>query len=767
MPHVSAIGVKCFSFMNIYVKIKNKTFVFKGKRYMYLTGTIERIIFRNEANGFTVFEVTDESGDEITAVGGLQPLNAGEYIELSGEWVDHRTYGRQFKADTAKVVTPATDGALVNYLSSGLIKGVGAFIAKSIVDRFGSDALTVIETDPMRLKEIPGIGVHKARMIHESYMHQRSTRDVFMGLQAIGMTINQSTKAYKLYGELCLQRIRENPYRLIDDIENIGFKTADKIARGAGIERDSKFRIQAGIKYSLSWARQEGHTYLPLDALINTAKTVLEIDDAPIEAEISELVALSQLICININDQDALFLPSMYYQEGSCAKRLMELANTPEERSGIDIELEISMLEKQLNISLAPMQRQAVITALTKGVMVITGGPGTGKTTILKFIISIMDRLSLDYELCAPTGRAAKRMGEAAGVEARTIHRLLEYGYGQNSFSKNEENPVYADMIIVDEMSMVDVPLMNSLLKATVSGTRLVMVGDADQLPPVGAGNVLHDIIESGLIPVIRLEEIFRQSGRSMIVHNAHCINRGQSPDICSDSEDFHFHTMYSYEEALEYIKRLFAKGSSISDPLKDVQVLAPMKKGLVGVNNINACLQAELNPRSEYKAEYQNGDTLFREGDKVMQVKNNYNIEWVIANNSRVSETGTGVFNGDMGTIMRIDHKNQCIEVLFDDERCASYSQQQLEELTLAYCISIHKSQGSEFPIVVLPLFSGPPMLMTRNLLYTAVTRARNQVFIIGKGECVMNMVKNAHVRRRYSGLAQFMRELSQYAEL
>ena len=763
MQRASALGMLYLMlrrFMVEFIKMGS------GEQPMIIVGIISRIIYRNEANGFTVLELTSEGDTTTPVVGLLPPLNIGERAEFEGDWTVHKTYGKQFKAASVHSVEPNEINAIINYLSSGLIKGVGLATAKALTAKFGEDTLEIIEKHPERLKEIPGIGKAKSSMIYESFMQQRATRDIFMGLQKFGMTITQAAKVYKLYGGLCLSRIEENPYRLIDDVENIGFKTADKIALNAGIEHDSPFRIRAGIKYALAWAREEGHTYLPSDKLVNTAQLVLDVDILPIERELGEMIATSELICIDVENEQAVFTPRMYRHEASCAKMLVLLNSCPPEQRDINIDAEIAYLEKSLNITLAPMQVRAVKTALTSGTMVITGGPGTGKTTILKFIISILNRMSLEYELCAPTGRAAKRMSEATGSEARTIHRLLEYGYGSDGFLRNEENPICADFIIVDEMSMVDISLMNSLLKAITVGTRLIMVGDADQLPSVGAGNVLRDIIKSGVIETIRLDEIFRQSDRSMIVTNAHLINKGKLPDLDRQSDDFMFEECDDIERVLERVKTLCSTGAELGtrDPLKDVQVLVPMKKGTLGVNNINACLQSKLNPPSQGKAECVSGEMVFREGDKIMQIKNDYKLEWIVTRFGKTVENGMGVFNGDLGTIVAIDKGNQFVEVLFDDERCATYSFSQLDEITLAYCASIHKSQGSEFPIVLLPLVNGAPMLLTRNLLYTAVTRARHRVYIIGRRECISAMVNNALTRRRYSAMAQFMQEIAPF---
>ncbi len=728
---------------------------------MELTGTVKAIIYRSEDTGFTVLELTNEAGEDMTAIGEMPLAGVGERVELTGQWTEHKTYGRQFRAETCKTLAPATLTALKNYLASGLIKGVGESTAQAIVQTFGMETLDVLEKEPARLAEVPGIGQIRAQTIGASYGAQLGLRDIMLGLQKYGVTIGQAMKLYKIYGELCLAKIEENPYRLIDDVEGIGFKTADAIARNGGVEPDAPYRLRAGLKYTLQWARQEGHTYLPREKLVEVAAGLLQAEIAPVERTLTELLLEGQLIQEQLPGEDGIFLPGMFRTEQDCALRLLRLQG----QSALDNpffrpKAQIARLEQQLDITLAPAQRQAVELALKAGALVITGGPGTGKTTILRFVITLLEEMGTEYALCAPTGRAAKRMGEATGRDASTIHRLLEYSYGEGGFGRNAENTLLADVVIVDEMSMVDVPLMAALLRALAPGTRLIMVGDSDQLPSVGPGNVLRDMVDSGQIPVVRLTEIFRQSGRSAIVTNAHRINEGQMP-ILEGLEDFGFEPM---EEQEAVIRRLIALNSGkaaklgAQEPLQDIQVLAPMKKGPLGVYNLNKRLQEALNPPAHKKKERKYGDVVFREGDKVMQIKNDYRLAWTRSLPHQPPEMGEGVYNGDLGTIMSIDLYEQTLEVLFDDGRSAVYSFSMLEELELAYCISIHKSQGSEFPIVLLPLLGGPPMLLNRNLLYTAVTRARHMVCILGRQSCIQQMVRNNQVKRRYSGLARFL---------
>ena len=728
---------------------------------MELTGTVKAIIYRSEDTGFTVLELTNEAGEDMTAIGEMPLAGVGERVELTGQWTEHKTYGRQFRAETCKTLAPATLTALKNYLASGLIKGVGESTAQAIVQTFGMETLDVLEKEPARLAEVPGIGQIRAQTIGASYGAQLGLRDIMLGLQKYGVTIGQAMKLYKIYGELCLAKIEENPYRLIDDVEGIGFKTADAIARNGGVEPDAPYRLRAGLKYTLQWARQEGHTYLPREKLVEVAAGLLQAEIAPVERTLTELLLEGQLIQEQLPGEDGIFLPGMFRTEQDCALRLLRLQG----QSALDNpffrpKAQIARLEQQLDITLAPAQRQAVELALKAGALVITGGPGTGKTTILRFVITLLEEMGTEYALCAPTGRAAKRMGEATGRDASTIHRLLEYSYGEGGFGRNAENTLLADVVIVDEMSMVDVPLMAALLRALAPGTRLIMVGDSDQLPSVGPGNVLRDMVDSGQIPVVRLTEIFRQSGRSAIVTNAHRINEGQMP-ILEGLEDFGFEPM---EEQETVIRRLIALNSGkaaklgAQEPLQDIQVLAPMKKGPLGVYNLNKRWQEALNPPAHKKKERKYGDVVFREGDKVMQIKNDYRLAWTRSLPHQPPEMGEGVYNGDLGTIMSIDLYEQTLEVLFDDGRSAVYAFSMLEELELAYCISIHKSQGSEFPIVLLPLLGGPPMLLNRNLLYTAVTRARHMVCILGRQSCIQQMVRNNQVKRRYSGLARFL---------
>ena len=730
---------------------------------MDIVGVVQSVIFRNAENGWTVLELLLDNGERLSVVGTLPLCHPGEMVELSGDFTTHPKYGRQFKAGAYQVLAPATLSAVKSWLGSGLIKGIGPAMAQAIVQQFGMDTLTIFDKTPERLCEVSGIGPKRLSLIMNSYTENRDMRNVLLALEPYGVTVGQALKLYDIYGDTCMARIEENPYQIIADVDGIGFVIADRIAQNvAGFSEDSLSRLQAGLRYALEQARNEyGHTYLPRDRLISYACELLGVDVVPLEDALDALVGSGEMIQQPIHNTDGIFLSSLFRAENYIAEKLIRLAEKPAENPFLDMARLIAVQP----LTLSERQEEAVQLALSEGALVITGGPGTGKTTIIRFITHVLTEMGMDFALTAPTGRAAKRMTEATGHEAKTIHRLLEYVPGEG-FYRNRDNPLFYDMIIVDETSMVDVPLMQALLSAVPQGTRLIMVGDADQLPPVGAGDVLADIIHSDCVRVVRLSEIFRQGQRSMIVVNAHRINEGKMPHLEIAASDFRFEEILPHDRLLSRVIELCTGHAGLletNEPLLDVQVLAPLKKGMLGVYNLNTQLQAALNPRSEDKQEHISGDNIYREGDRVMQVKNNYKITWGKRGPQGDIEEGSGAFNGDLGTIFRIDAQNRIMYILYDDDRLAKLDFLQLEEINLAYCISIHKSQGSEFPIVVLPLSGGASPILTRNLLYTALTRARRQMICLGSSETIAAMVRNNRTNRRYTALDERLRQMQE----
>jgi exodeoxyribonuclease V alpha subunit len=731
---------------------------------MKIRATVSRIRFRGDS-GWTVIDFVDETNMRFAGVGALPSVYEGEKLELEGEWTVHKTYGKQFAIKSYEPVAEDPSEAALRFLSSGLIKGVGLPTANAIIKMFGENALDIIENEPQKLELLPGIGKKKSRMIHDSYMERLAVRDVYMGMQELGFTVGQIAKIHKLYGDSCVQKVRDNPYRLIAEVENIGFKTADKIAQNAGFDPDSPFRIKAGIRHLLNEARADGNTCYPKELLVaRAANEVLGVGILKVEEQLEALIVGGELIEKHFDGEDLVFLSYLHNCEMDSAVRLFDIMTNANVLPLTDIEGGIDALERRFGLELAEKQRSAVTGALSEGVIIITGGPGTGKTTILRFIIELMEDMDLTLELAAPTGRAAKRITDTTGREARTIHRLLEYGgMSGETFGRDDQFPLEADAVIIDEMSMVDVLLFHALLKAISPGTRLIMVGDFDQLPPVGAGNVLRDLIHSEAVPVVRLTDIYRQAGRSMIVVNAHRINNGLVPVVDRNESDFIFLSRPGMEEAKDEVVRLSLELNSKG--VSDVQVLAPMKSNTLGVFELNRVLQETLNPPAHDKPERKYGEIVFRKGDRVMQVKNNYKLVWK-KRSFDSEEEGAGVFNGDIGTVMDFDNFRQTVTVLFDDERLAAYDPSELEEVELAYAVSVHKSQGSEFSTVIMPLVYGPPMLMNRNILYTGVTRARDRVYIIGSAKCVENMVKNLYSMKRYTALEYFLRQLSECYE-
>ena len=731
---------------------------------LVLEGTVEDVIFHNDDNGYAVFDFKSDDGDEIICVGTVPQIRRGDMLKLTGGMVIHPTYGLQFKVEFYERVVPTTAVAIEKYLSSGIVKGIGPKTAKKIVDKFGAATFYVIEEKFDRLVEIKGITYDKALAVHNSFCSQRDIRKVMLYLQEFGVTPAFAMKVYKKYGYRTIDIIKENPYRMAEDIAGIGFKTADRIAYSMGIPTDSPNRVKSGIKYILSESLLDGNVFMPKDSLIRQAGEILSVDEEMVDNCLRELQIEHKVFNENIDGTDAVYLMTMYYTEISAAKKLLELSFFHDNADLRKIDDKIDAVEDLSGICLAKQQRTAVIEAMREGVLVITGGPGTGKTTIIHTIIQIFKSSGMEVVLAAPTGRAAKRMTETTGIEAKTIHRMLGVAYadddnGRQKFDKNETEPIEADVIIIDEVSMVDMQLFNNLLKAIEPGTRLILVGDANQLPSVAAGNVLKDIIKSEKIKVVRLTEIFRQARESAIITNAHKINSGEEPVMNGKNTDFFFvNAQYAPKvpgKIVELITKRLPKFTGV-DSFSDMQVLTPMRKGDIGAAGLNKTLQKALNPPSDGKKEYETSSCTFREGDKVMQIKNNYNISWKIENRlGKVIDDGTGIYNGDMGIIKSINKQAETITVLFDDMRQAVYEFTALDELELAYAVTIHKSQGSEYPVVIIPIHSGPPMLMSRNLLYTAVTRAKKFVIIVGLKSSVNRMVANDREVSRYSGFA------------
>lgn len=725
-----------------------------------LEGIIENIVYKNDENGYTVAKI--RNNNELVAIVGYIPyLTEGQRVKIQGQWIVHQTFGQQIKVESCEEVVPTTLEGVEKYLASGLIPGIGPVTAHRIVSMFGMDSLDIMEMNPEKLTEVEGIGEKKAAVIVDAFKEQKELRQVMVFLQSYGISTTYGIKIFKRYGQNTIKNVKENPYRLCDDISGIGFKTADKIARNLGIDMNSEERIKAGIKYILSGCTTNGHTFLPSKILYEESMEILGNSEEMINNAVVSLVIQKQLVIEEAENGNNVYLSSLYYSELGSAKKLLELSFNGCDETEEELDKQIEQFEKNNNIEFAEEQKKAITQGAKNGVCIITGGPGTGKTTIIKCIIKVFENRKMSVVLAAPTGRAAKRITETTGYEAKTIHRLLEMGYmpGDNSpvFAKDECNPIEADAIIIDEASMVDIILMNSLLKAITIGTKLIMVGDVDQLPSVGPGNVLRDIINSNTLNVIRLKKIFRQSNESLITINAHMINRGEMPVLNERDKDFFFIQKNKPSDILEEVVMLvdnrlpsFKNGF---DPMKDIQVLSPTRKGETGIYSLNMKLQQILNPPSSQKAEKQFKDYILRVGDKVMQIKNNYSLQWQSIRGSGEIE-GTGVFNGDIGFVQDIDLENQRVTILFDEEKKVMHDFSSLDEIELAYAITIHKSQGSEFPVVVIPVNYGPPMLMTRNLIYTGVTRAKQLVVLVGIKQSLYMMINNNAITERYSGL-------------
>lgn len=746
---------------------------------MQIKGYVEKIIYTNSDNGHTILDVSltsdeikrlqgecpdyaDDIDEEMVCVGILHLINAGEYVVFNGDFTVHQTYGLQFKVTSYEESRPEDMDSIERYLGSGAIKGVGPALAARIVRHFKMDTFRVIEENPEELSQVKGISNRMAMEIADQVAEKKGMRNAMLFLGKLGIGMNLAVKIYKEYGEKVYEIIENNPYKLADDMEGVGFKIADEIARNSGMELDSPFRIKSGILYALSAAVSAGHTYYPMDALIEEAGKLLGVFIAKPEEILTDLMIDRKVMVRDVDGIKAVYLYSVYHTELAIAHRLFALKfeDMPDEKA---FDKDLHSIEKEENITLESMQREAVRASAGSGIVVITGGPGTGKTTTINTIIRYFERKGMDIMLAAPTGRAAKRMTEATGHEAQTIHRMLELSgilsdeISNASFERNETNPLETDVVIIDEMSMVDIFLMNSLLKAIADGTRLILVGDANQLPSVGPGNVLKDIIASGCFNTVRLAKIFRQEEAGDIVVNAHKINEGELFEIGPSSRDFPFIRRADANAIINALVTLVkVKLPAYTDcSPNDVQVLTPTRKGSLGVERLNTVLQQFLNPPSNSKVEKEIGSIIFREGDKVMQIKNNYKIPWEIRGRNGIPiETGMGVFNGDMGIVDNINLYLSEMTVRFDEERYVTYTFKETDELEHAYAVTVHKSQGSEYPAVVLPLLDGPRMLMNRNILYTAVTRARKCICIVGSEQTFYNMISNENEQKRFSSL-------------
>lgn len=732
-----------------------------------VTGYVEHIVYRNEDNGYTVFNLDSEDG-EVTCVGNFHYINEGEMLEIQGEYVNHSVYGSQLKVNSHKVKEPEDLVSIERYLGSGAVKGVGAALAARIVRRFKEDTFRIIEEEPERLAEVKGISERKAREIAEQVEDKKDMRKAMIYLQKYGISTTLAVKIYKYYGSKLYQVLEENPYQLADNIEGVGFKTADEIASRIGIHTDSDFRIRSGIFYTLQQSTGEGHIYLPQQLLAARAGQLLGVQIQDVEKYIMDLCIERKVVRKEEQGEIRIYPAHFYYLELNTARMLHDLnidCNMPEDM----MEKRLRKVEEKESILLDPMQHRAVIESIKHGLLILTGGPGTGKTTTINTMIQFFESEGMSILLAAPTGRAAKRMTEATGYQAQTIHRLLEVNGNPeeegnvNGFMRNRQNPLETDVLIIDEMSMVDLTLMHALLSAVVEGTRLILVGDVNQLPSVGPGSVLKDIIASGSFPVVTLKKIFRQAGESDIVVNAHKINAGEQVILNNKSRDFFFLKRQEADVIISVVITLIQKKlpKYVNAAPTDIQVMTPTRKGLLGVERLNTILQRYLNPPAPEKAEKEFGDKLFRIGDKVMQIKNNYQLEWEICTKFGLTvDKGTGIFNGDMGIVTDINTYDETLEVEYDEGRKVKYPNELLDELELAYAITVHKSQGSEYPAVIIPLLPGPRLLYNRNLLYTAVTRAKKCLTIVGSETTFQDMIQNKNEQNRYTSLAERIQE-------
>lgn len=732
-----------------------------------IKGYVEHIVYRNEDNGYTVFNLNNDEG-EMTCVGNFHYIEEGELLKLQGEYTTHKLYGLQFKAEASEVCEPEDLVSIERYLGSGAVKGIGAALAGRIVKKFKQDTFRIIEEEPERLAEIKGISERKAREIATQVEEKKDMRQAMIYLQKYGISTTLAARIYQHYGRSVYRVIEQNPYQIADHVPGVGFKTADEIASKVGIHTDSDYRIRSGIFYTLLQSVNEGHVYLRKEALTYRASQLLEVEIKDIEKYLMDLAIEKKIVMQESKEGMRVYASHYYYMEMNVAKMLHDL-DVACEVAEASMMKRLQAIEENTGLYLDDMQRTAVMEAARRGIVVLTGGPGTGKTTTINAMIHFFESEGLDIRLAAPTGRAAKRMTEATGYESQTIHRLLEVSGNPedetvNGFGRNEENPLEADVIIIDEMSMVDLPLMHALLGAIVPGTRLILVGDRNQLPSVGPGSVLKDIIDSQCFPVVMLTKIFRQAGESDIVVNAHKINRGEEVVLDNKSRDFFFLKRQDANVIISVVITLIQKKlpKYVNAQPYDIQVLTPMRKGLLGVERMNRILQEYLNPAEAGKTEKEYGDRLFREGDKVMQIKNNYQLEWEVATKYGMTiDKGMGIFNGDMGIIREINTYEETVIVEYDEKRMVKYPYALLDELELAYAITIHKSQGSEYPAVVIPLLQGPRQLYHRNLLYTAVTRARQCVTLVGSDSVFQEMIRNTNEQDRNTSLAQRIQEL------
>ena len=736
-------------------------------------GYIDHFIYRNEINGYGVAELQTED-EELICVGFFQGIDQGENVKITGQYVEHAVYGLQLKAEKITVIAPEDAYAMERYLAGGAIKGIGASLAKRIVKKFGSDTFRIMEEEPERLAEIKGISERKAMEIGGLMENRKELRDAMVFLQKYGITNNLALKVYDAYGMRLYSVIQENPYQLAEEIDGIGFKRADEIAKKAGIRIDSQFRINSGICYTLSQASAEGHTFLPREELVRRAVLLLDVAAEQVEEALPNLAMEKKIVIKQEEGMVCCYPARIYYEELACARMLHDLNNicnqgelNPEEERRLQNQIE--NVERELAVELDELQHLAVVEAAKNGIFILSGGPGTGKTTTINAIIRYFEKEGMDILLAAPTGRAAKRMTEATGFEAKTIHRLLELNgaFAEDNkrahFEKNESNPLETDVLIIDEMSMVDIHLFYALLRALPLETRLILVGDVNQLPSVGPGQVLRDLIESQKFPLVMLRKIFRQASKSDIVVNAHKINRGEEIPLTNKSEDFFFLKRNNADVIYKHMILLITEKLPryVKASPRQIQVLTPMRKGNLGVEVLNEILQRHLNPPSKDKKEHVCGAAVFREGDKVMQIKNNYQLEWEIVNRYNLPvDKGTGIFNGDMGIIVSINEFAQALTVEYEDNKRVQYHFSQLDELELAYAVTIHKSQGSEYPAVIMPLLSGPRQLLNRNLLYTGITRAKKCVTLIGSEETIKEMISNGNAGKRYTGLLMRIRE-------